>query len=153
VDIVTGNYHVFNETTNDPVKAIISSSSLPAIFPHQVWPDGVVCMDGGTVWNTNLASAIQRCEELVDDHSQITIDVIICQDYEIATWTDQGNAMNGFQRFTNIQGHYRDISDVYDLMTIFPDVNYRYYVQPSQTLQGSSLDMLNFDNTTSTWPM
>lgn len=36
-------------------------------------------------------------------------------------------------------------------MTMFPDVNYRYYVQPSQTL-GSSLQMLNFANVTNTWP-
>lgn len=78
VDVVTGAYHVFNETTSDPPKAVLSSASIPFIFPHQVWPDNVVCMDGGTVWNTNLASAIQRCEEQVDDHSEITLDVIIC---------------------------------------------------------------------------
>jgi len=51
-------------------------------------------MDGGTVWNTNLASAIQRCEEIVgDDHSKITLDVIVCQDNELGTWNDQGNSM------------------------------------------------------------
>lgn len=131
MDIVTGNYVVFNETTHDPVKAIVSSASLPVIFPHQVWPDGVVCMDGGTVWNTNLASAIQRCEELVDDHKDIILDVIICDDYTESTWNDQNNAINSFQRFSDIKSHYQDIADVYDLTQIYPDVNYRYYIQPS----------------------
>lgn len=37
-------------------------------------------------------------------------------------------------------------------MTMFPEVNYRYFIQPSQPLPGS-LQMLNFDNTTNTWPM
>jgi len=35
-------------------------------------------MDGGTVWNTNLVSAVERCREIVDDDSQITLDVIVC---------------------------------------------------------------------------
>jgi predicted acylesterase/phospholipase RssA len=78
------------------VKAIVSSASLPALFPHQVWSDGVVCMDGGTVWNTNLASAIQRCEEIVDDHSQITMDVLVCDNNELSTYSDEGNSFNSF---------------------------------------------------------
>jgi len=88
-DVVSGTYHVFNETTSDIVKAIVSSASLPALFPHQVWSEEVVCMDGGTVWNTNLASAIQRCEEIVGgDYSKITLDVIVCQDNELGSWSD-----------------------------------------------------------------
>ena len=35
-------------------------------------------MDGGTVWNTNLVSAVERCREIVEDDSQITLDVIVC---------------------------------------------------------------------------
>ena len=37
-------------------------------------------------------------------------------------------------------------------MQMYPKVNYRYYIQPSQGMPGG-LQMLNFDNTTSTWPM
>ena len=66
VDVNKGNYVVFNETDPYPdlAKAVLSSASIPFVFPHQVWSDrGVVCMDGGTVWNTNLVSAIERCRE------------------------------------------------------------------------------------------
>lgn len=84
VDVENGNYVVFNETVSNPTKAVVSSASIPFVFPHQTWPDNVICMDGGTVWNTNLATAIQRCEELVDDHSQIIVDVIICTDFQFA---------------------------------------------------------------------
>ena len=35
-------------------------------------------MDGGTVWNTNLVSAVDRCLEQVDDESQIIIDIALC---------------------------------------------------------------------------
>jgi len=57
VDAVSGNYVTFNETNSKPVKAILSSASIPFAFPPQIWEDGVVCMDGGSTWDTNLVSA------------------------------------------------------------------------------------------------
>lgn len=69
VDVNTGNYHLMNETSDNIVKVVVSSASIPFAFPTQEWPDGVVCMDGGTTWNLNLVSAIERCREIVDDDS------------------------------------------------------------------------------------
>ncbi len=40
VDVNTGAYHLFNETVSDPVKAVVSSASIPFVFPHQIWPNG-----------------------------------------------------------------------------------------------------------------
>ena len=40
--------------------------------------NGYVFMDGGTVWNVNLSSAVQHCMEIVDDYADITVDVAIC---------------------------------------------------------------------------
>ena len=72
----------FNETNPDPIKAIISSASIPFAFPHQLWNESgaedVVCMDGGTMYNENLVSAVTRCREQVEHDSQITIDIIVC---------------------------------------------------------------------------
>jgi len=64
VDVASGNYIVFNETVSDPIKAIISSASVPFVFQYRQWGD-IYCMDGGTVWNTNLVSAVERCREQV----------------------------------------------------------------------------------------
>jgi predicted acylesterase/phospholipase RssA len=36
---------------------VTSSASIPFVFPH-VEMDGRTLMDGGTVWNTNLVSAV-----------------------------------------------------------------------------------------------
>jgi len=58
VDVNTGNYHVWDETEADISKAIVSSASIPFIFPSQKWSDGMVVMDGGTVYNTNLVTAV-----------------------------------------------------------------------------------------------
>ena len=55
-------------------------------------------MDGGTVWNTNLVSAVERCMELVDDKSKIIVDIAICGHTEIAAETETGNTLNNILR-------------------------------------------------------
>jgi predicted acylesterase/phospholipase RssA len=79
VDVNTGTYRVWDETiSKDIVKVVLSSSAIPFVFPNQKWDDGSVMMDGGTVWNTNIISAIQKCRAHVDDDSQINVDIITC---------------------------------------------------------------------------
>ena len=59
------------------MKGVVASSSIPFVFPHREIKDYIL-MDGGTVWNINLVSAIDRCMELVDDESQIVLDIVVC---------------------------------------------------------------------------
>lgn len=64
VNVETGDYHTWNE--KDPhqaTKAALSSSAIPFVFPNQADASGNIYMDGGTVWNTNIISAIERCRE------------------------------------------------------------------------------------------
>jgi predicted acylesterase/phospholipase RssA len=60
VDANTGDYHVFNEI-NTPWRevcdAVISSSSIAGVFPPHHYLD-TCFIDGGTVWNVNIDSAI-----------------------------------------------------------------------------------------------
>jgi predicted acylesterase/phospholipase RssA len=64
VDVNSGRYVLFNEKSPVFAKGIVASASIPFIFPHQDFDDQkVICMDGGTVWNTNLVSAVERCRE------------------------------------------------------------------------------------------
>lgn len=39
VDVNSGTYMIFNETVSDPIKAIVSSASIPFVFPNQAWPN------------------------------------------------------------------------------------------------------------------
>jgi predicted acylesterase/phospholipase RssA len=34
VDFNSGTYQTFNETIDNPVKAVVSSGSIPLVFPH-----------------------------------------------------------------------------------------------------------------------
>ena len=56
-------------------------------------------MDGGTVWNTNLVSAVERCRETTDDDSEITLDIIICGGSDMSISEKSSNAYENFLRF------------------------------------------------------
>ena len=150
MDIVSGNYIVFNETEADKAKVVVSSASMPFIFPNRKWEDrGVICMDGGTTWNVNLVSAIERCREIVDDDSDITID-IISADTHILEGKIGRNAYHNYLIFQDLKKYFGKESDVVVFMKAFPTVNFRYYVEPSIPLPAGS-KLLDFDNSTNTY--
>lgn len=130
----------------------MSSSSIPFAFPTTIWDSyegqQVVCTDGGVAYGTNLVSAVTRCQEQVDDDSQIILDIVVCGGNQLESWDNPNNAVNNHQRFSDIQSYYNAVADIYEFMQAFPNVTYRYYVEPSASL-GNALD---FDNST-TWPM
>jgi predicted acylesterase/phospholipase RssA len=80
VDINTGDFTEFNQiNTNyyDFGQAGLSSGSIPVVFPPQHF-QGKICMDGGTVWNVNIDSAINQCHDMGATDDEITLDVLIC---------------------------------------------------------------------------
>ena len=151
-DVNSGAYILWDEKASDVPKAVVSSASIPFIFPNQNWGNNVVAMDGGTVYGTNLVSAINRCKELVgDDESKITLDIVVTQGAEIGAWDDRSS--RGTQlRFKEIKEYHDAIADIYEFKQAFNRVNFRYYVEPTGPLCGG-LKMIDVSNSTNTWPM
>ena len=58
-------------------QGALASGSIPGVFKPQFF-DGRYLMDGGTVIDVNVPSAVEQCLELVDDESKIIIDIAIC---------------------------------------------------------------------------
>ena len=81
-NVETGGYESFNQTNTaiaDIAQAAVSSSSIPGIFPPQHFK-GMVLMDGGTIWDVDLLSAVEQCLNVVDSEEDIIIDIAICGD-------------------------------------------------------------------------
>ena len=150
-EVNTGSYFVFTEkNSSDIVKSVVSSASIPFIFPHQVWPAlNMTFMDGGTEWNTNLVSAVRRCREQGFDDSQVTIDILMCNDLELDK-DYKDNALSNYFRFRDIRQYYQALADISTFKKAFPEVNYRYFAMPSTALKGG-LKLLDFTNSTHTW--
>ena len=60
-NVNTGELHIFDQTNTsitDLARAAFASSSIPGVFPPYEW-DGIgVFMDGGTINNVNILSAV-----------------------------------------------------------------------------------------------
>jgi hypothetical protein len=91
-------------------------------------PGPLYTVDGGVVWNLNLASAVQRCREIVDDDSQITVDVVVCAAHDIKDWTNKGDTVNNYLRYKDINEYHVGMNDFLETKNAFPKVNFRYYV-------------------------
>lgn len=80
VDANSGDYVTFSEqdsTYETFPDRVIASGSLPFIFPPKLI-DNYTLMDGGVGWGVNLESVIDRCMEIVDNESEIILDVALC---------------------------------------------------------------------------
>ena len=79
-------------------------------------------MDGGTVYNTNLVSAVERCREVVDDESKIIIDIIVCSSYSLPEWTDKKSTIGNYLRFQEAKSYSDDMADIVEFKEAFPKV-------------------------------
>ena len=87
-------------------------------------------MDGGTVWNINIDSAIQWCLEKVDSLDKITIDIVHCGSSSLATEAATSKTATGnLKRHKDIHGYYKSTSEVASHMKAYPTVNWRYLIE------------------------
>jgi predicted acylesterase/phospholipase RssA len=155
VNVETGEYTTFNQDNTsffDLPHAAVSSASIPFVFPPHVWSRGTF-MDGGTVWNVNIDSAVQQCMELVDDQSKIIVDVVVCGSPPSpdSRWTPGGDAVENFLFSRNIHHFYSSSDNLAEERMGYPNVNFRYlFIQKEYNLSGKA--ELQFDNAT-TWPL
>lgn len=79
VDVNTGAYYEMNDTFSRDIhyRAFVASTRIPAVFEPDHW-DGKVLMDGGTVYNTNLVTGVQRCRDAGFADPDIIVDIAIC---------------------------------------------------------------------------
>jgi len=147
VDTKTGNYVQYTEAKpkEEWPTMVISSASIPAVFVDRKYDDNVL-MDGGTVWNTNVETAINRCLELVDSPSQIVLDIAICGHAEIETITSTSNTVSNLLRYREIKKYYGTMDDVMEQVRTQPEINFRYLLVPSEPLPGG-VHMLFFNQT------
>ena len=106
-------------------------------------------MDGGTIWNINLVSAVERCREQVDDDSQITIDIISCQSHHLSDQTEDETTIGNFLRSRAIKDFHSSMENIFRFRQAFPLVKFRYIVMPSDKLY-DGIKMIDFANST-TW--
>jgi predicted acylesterase/phospholipase RssA len=78
----TRDFNTSEDLPSDYTKYAIGSSSIPFAFPSLKHEDRVL-VDGGSIWNVDIPSAVRRCKEIVDDENDIIIDMFVCMGFNV----------------------------------------------------------------------
>jgi hypothetical protein len=141
-DMDNANYEVYDfepsETIpDDYIISAIASSSIPGIFPP-IYKDGKNLADGGGLWNLDIPGAVRRCREVVDDEADIIIDIVICagsgNDFGPKVDVSNYSALSHYRRAKEIGTFYEGINKVESALVLYPDVQFRYLLTPSEKL-------------------
>jgi len=139
VDVESGVYTSFdwdNLKQDEYVTAVLASASFPFAFPMTELR-GRYYMDGGTTWNTNIISAIDKCKQLGYKEEEIVLDIMQLDPMSIEPWhptSNQTNTWNYYMRAQGLKSNYQSLNDLAEFIHANPKLNYRYLVIPSKSL-------------------
>jgi len=71
-------------------------------------------MDGGTIYNVNISSAIEECRKHVSDDSKIIVDILNCSSTEIEAEEEVGHTLSNYMRSRAINSANNSLNDIYE---------------------------------------
>lgn len=131
----SGLYRTFKNlnTLSDWLKVTMASSAIPGIFPTRTYNNDVFT-DGNVVYSMDIFSGIEECLNRVPSESDIIVDMLSCTQNNLNVVTTDLKTLEVYQRGKDISDYYGKIKHVAWALNAYPNVNYRYYLQPSKPL-------------------
>jgi hypothetical protein len=135
-------------------SAVAGSAAMPFIFPPMNMSKfglDQLLMDGGTTWNNNMVSGVEECMKIpgIVNYSQIEIDVMVLTPAKMENFNESESAdtpvgapqfdlepmtFKYMSRKREIHSYFSEMNDVVEFMKAYPDMSYRYFLQPKKTL-------------------
>lgn len=115
--------------------SVLASSAMPGAFPP-IKRDGMVLLDGGIVWKNDAVNAIQYCRDQGFADTDIIVDWITCEGHYLFPDQDilnQHTVSYALRTYT-IMDFYSSRQDIDRTKIMYPDVNFRYTISPSEKL-------------------
>jgi len=142
-DFNTGTLRLFNESigVQGLMEVVMCSSAMPALFPYQNYSGTEFC-DGGCILNLNIFSAVERCLEEVDDPSQVIVDSIFLTGDHLEANTSSYTTIGVMNRAKEINAYDNSMWYLFNALTAYPTVNFRYTVVPSKALPGNEIPLV-----------
>lgn len=114
-----------NITLEEVPDAALASSSIPGWFQPRPFK-GMLLMDGGTVYNTDVTNGILGCLNQGYDETDIVVDIAICGDINVEAIEDSSRkAAVNYQRGKDLKKSLTSGSSVAESMRAYPNANYR----------------------------
>jgi predicted patatin/cPLA2 family phospholipase len=145
-DMNTARYisYDYNETdlTDSYVDHVIASTAMPFAFPPLL-ENNRTLLDGGVIWKMDIPGAIRRCLEIVDDESDIIMDVIMTAESHVEELETlrRYTTLEHFIRGQEIKSFHKDMKILNNTVIAHPKVNFRYVLGPSVKLTISPIPL------------
>lgn len=124
-----------SEGIEDFITLIIGSASMPIVFPPQHYKEHML-VDGGTMINLDIAGAIERCREIVDNEEDIIIDIILCNSKHVKpTKEDAATTIPFLMRVLELTAYKKAMNELIHELKEYPRVKFRYFAEPSVALE------------------
>jgi len=109
-------------------------------------------MDGGTVWNVNVDSAINQCRDMGATDEEITLDILICGGPGmIPPKEETATSIQNFLAARSISSYYKNNDGIDSEIRLSPGVKIRYFFKEHGSgTTGCVMSQLNF-NGEDTW--
>jgi len=132
----TGDIVLFDESmvAGDPARwatYVRASSALPGLF-QSVKVDGRILSDGGCVLGADVFTAVARCRQMVKSDEDIVLDVVTCDSRNLKQWDVRADdkTLPLWIRGMEEQRYNKQMADILDACLAYPNINFRYYVEP-----------------------
>jgi len=76
-DYVVYTYEPSDTLPDDAIDTLIASAAIDGVFPPVIRGERTL-VDGGSIWNTNIFSAVEGCREMGYEDKDIIVDYILC---------------------------------------------------------------------------
>jgi hypothetical protein len=142
-DFNQGVLRLFNESigVQGLMEVVMCSSAMPALFPYQNYSGTEFC-DGGCILNLNIFSAVERCLEEVSDPSQVIVDSIFLTGDHLDPNASSYTTIGVMNRAKEINAYDSSMWYLFNALTAYPTVNFRYTVVPSKALPGNEIPLV-----------
>ena len=144
------------------VSAVVGSASMPFIFPPRNMSEfgyPMQLIDGGSVWNNNMVTAIDECLKIdgITSKEQVEVDVIVLPRKTGGLEPMKPNTLvpdtiRWYQRNKEVKDQYKMMDEIVEFMNTEPAVNFRYYFAPQVPLL-PAYEILEFGYENWTKPM
>eukprot|EP00164_Ancoracysta_twista_P001678 GFYU01002201.1.p1 GENE.GFYU01002201.1~~GFYU01002201.1.p1 ORF type:complete len:387 (-),score=81.66 GFYU01002201.1:156-1316(-) len=136
--LTTAKLHTWTEKDDNLAEAVLASTAIPGVFPA-VNTTGDVFSDGGVVIGVNVFDAVVRCLEVVDDLSDIIVDVVLCSGNSVdPVDAHRATTLTILMRNLAISHHLSAMRATEYAMMAYPTVDWRFVIYPSRNLPGQT---------------
>lgn len=133
-EYVVYTYPPADKLPADAVETLIASAAIDGVFPPVIRGERTL-VDGGSIWNTNIFSAVEGCREMGYDDKDIIVDYVLCRGETFTERiTDDFHSLKHLLNARDISNFYSGMADVERSKVFYPDVKFRYTIAPSEAI-------------------